>query len=529
MSSSRNAPVPPPLQPPPQGHEPLKTVRVDRSMIPDLDAPPPVAPPPHAPAQGGGARTMVLPRYEPPEESALNVVAGQPVYDDLDGPTMAVPRFEPSLDAPGVPPVGPPMSTPPPGPPRSAPQAAPMPAPSAPPASSAPPRFAPFLDAPDALGVARAPLAGSADPYGAPPVAPAPLAHAVARAPMGSPFPRAEGEEDRARAPHATPHAEAPRAPVPAMPAYAAPAYSAPAYSAPAPAAPTRPATSAPAAYTQAPAPAAFREGHATAETALIPRPGRRRPGRASALPLAHDLLRTIVDLGRADVGTLPPVGAIEAQLRGAVERFRATASEAGHPTGDIEDMSYALVAFADESLLSRSDELRDQWAGRLLQIAFFRENTAGEGFFSRLEALLPDRTRRPVLEVYGACLLLGFRGRYAVRGGDAELQGHVESVRRVLQLGPDALDVPLSPRPYVPPPLLARGGGSWLARAALIVLTLAVALYVGLQIDLSARAAALADPDAPADLEPASLAPRRSTPLAAEPTPPQAPAPEDD
>ena len=46
----------------------------------------------------------------------------------------------------------------------------------------------------------------------------------------------------------------------------------------------------------------------------------------------------------------------------------------------------------------------------------------AGEGFFGRLERILADPKRVEALTVYHMALQFGFEGRYAVRGGELEL-----------------------------------------------------------------------------------------------------------
>jgi type VI secretion system protein ImpK len=56
---------------------------------------------------------------------------------------------------------------------------------------------------------------------------------------------------------------------------------------------------------------------------------------------------------------------------------------------------------------------------GQPLQLIYFNENTAGEGFFQRMAALQNQPQRAHVLEIYYLCLCLGFQGQYAVRGGE--------------------------------------------------------------------------------------------------------------
>lgn len=88
----------------------------------------------------------------------------------------------------------------------------------------------------------------------------------------------------------------------------------------------------------------------------------------------------------------------------------------------DVQDIAYALVALADELALRKPGGIRDVWMSNPLQLHYFNENVAGEGFFYRLEHLIRDPSRIDVLRVYYQCLLFGFLGKYAVRGGELEL-----------------------------------------------------------------------------------------------------------
>lgn len=135
------------------------------------------------------------------------------------------------------------------------------------------------------------------------------------------------------------------------------------------------------------------------------------------------------------------------------VEQATRSAARMGFSQSDADDIRFALVALTDETLLQKGGALRDYWLPRPLQLRYFNENIAGEAFFSRLEALRRDPTRSDVLRVYYLCLLFGFRGQYAVRGGGADLAEIIERVRdELVRHDAIASDAPLSPhgkRPY--------------------------------------------------------------------------------
>jgi type VI secretion system protein ImpK len=137
------------------------------------------------------------------------------------------------------------------------------------------------------------------------------------------------------------------------------------------------------------------------------------------------------------------------------VEQAARSATRMGFSQSDADDIRFALVALTDETVLQKGGALRDYWLPRPLQLRYFNENVAGEAFFARLEKLRRDPTRSDVLRVYYLCLLFGFRGQYAVRGGQAELAEIIERVRdELVRHEAIASDVPLSPqgkRPYEP------------------------------------------------------------------------------
>lgn len=86
----------------------------------------------------------------------------------------------------------------------------------------------------------------------------------------------------------------------------------------------------------------------------------------------------------------------------------------------DIDDAKYAFCAALDEIILSSPFPMRFAWERRPLQLVIFGDQLAGEHFFDRLEALRSTGgARLPALQVFHMCLLIGFRGKYALDAGD--------------------------------------------------------------------------------------------------------------
>lgn len=86
--------------------------------------------------------------------------------------------------------------------------------------------------------------------------------------------------------------------------------------------------------------------------------------------------------------------------------------------TGSASDVKYALAAFVDEKVMSSAWPHKLSWMGKPLQIEYFGDNLAGEGFFQKLTKLRQSGNRNiDALEVYYLCLQLGFEGMYRLRG----------------------------------------------------------------------------------------------------------------
>ncbi len=157
----------------------------------------------------------------------------------------------------------------------------------------------------------------------------------------------------------------------------------------------------------------------------------------------------------QADSQRLPEPSRLHAQLRSFVDQVMHRAKEQGVAERDADDMRYALVALADEVVLSKGGALRDYWLQRTLQMHYYSENIAGEMFFQRLEQIQADPSRHRVLRVFYLCLLFGFQGRYRIRGGEltlADIQDRVKNdLTRVAAVEQDGRLSPHGSRPREP------------------------------------------------------------------------------
>ena len=185
----------------------------------------------------------------------------------------------------------------------------------------------------------------------------------------------------------------------------------------------------------------------------------------------------------------------------------------------DVDSALFAVCAFADEAVLASDWPGRNEWLRRSLQRERFGTVNAGEEFYVRLaelceqaaderaarsipasqvaqavqpaqasqtvpSPLFEDESRaalREVLEVYAACLTLGFTGRYYGDAGRERLAAITrESLDRLMVRGP-GLGGKIFPEAYAdrqptpPPPLYKQ-----VARLAVfVVVPLLTALYL--------------------------------------------------
>lgn len=207
------------------------------------------------------------------------------------------------------------------------------------------------------------------------------------------------------------------------------------------------------------------------------------------------ECFNALAQLRQLDESALPAPEALHRKMRGFVDALMQRAAQAGFSREDVNDVAYAIVALADEIALSKSDAVRQFWVGQQLQLLYFQENVAGEGFFTRLEAIRRDPRRHEVLRVYTLALLFGFQGRYRVRGGELELMNLVDDLQRSLARSREHESETLSPQGE--PPELARagrGGKNVLLYAAGGAVAAALALVVVLRIWLGSSVSSVVE-----------------------------------
>lgn len=153
--------------------------------------------------------------------------------------------------------------------------------------------------------------------------------------------------------------------------------------------------------------------------------------------------------------------------LREMFAAQKALADQLAIPAEIYDQARYAMVALADDLAVHTDWDGADDWNRTFLQYELFGNAFAGAEFFDRLEEIRSraQHAQEPVLrahlhgllEVYFACLRMGFRGRYRGAGGD-ELDTITKGALKALwPAGEEGLRKRHCPRAYAAP---AKGGG---------------------------------------------------------------------
>jgi len=210
---------------------------------------------------------------------------------------------------------------------------------------------------------------------------------------------------------------------------------------------------------------------------------------------VTKDCFNAIAQLRRLEEAQLPPPEALHRQLRSFIDEMRKQGAQAGYSRDDVDDIAYAVVALADEVALSKGEAMRGFWIGQQLQLVYFQENVAGEGFFTRLEAARKDPRRAEVLQAYYLALLFGFQGRFRVRGGEMELLNIIADLQRQFSRRRKKDIETLSPSGERPDDSRAgASSGRLLAGIVAAVLVASLLTVVGLRLWVGSTASAVVE-----------------------------------
>lgn len=128
---------------------------------------------------------------------------------------------------------------------------------------------------------------------------------------------------------------------------------------------------------------------------------------------LSTDLLLIVIRMREAE--DLGDPRSLKKLIQHYIGLFESNCRSIGTSEQHTRDAMYALVALLDETVLSAPGPCRDVWLSSPLQLEYFGDNIAGEGFFRRLDALREQSDVDDVLGIYYLCLSLGFEGKYRI------------------------------------------------------------------------------------------------------------------
>ena len=201
----------------------------------------------------------------------------------------------------------------------------------------------------------------------------------------------------------------------------------------------------------------------------------------------------------RANRQVAADANSFRTQVKGLLAGADRDARAHGYDPDYVRLAIYAFIAFLDETVLNSTQAMFSEWSRQPLQEEVFGEHMAGENFFRYLGDLVSRQDSAEMadlLEVYLLCLLLGFRGKYAV-GDPASLQGLTMSVQTKIQrirgLRAQLPDTWLLPQNEVVP----AAADPWVRRfrtLAIATLGVALLLYILYSVLLSSTTAGIRD-----------------------------------
>lgn len=184
----------------------------------------------------------------------------------------------------------------------------------------------------------------------------------------------------------------------------------------------------------------------------------------------------------RLKAGIVAPSNELRPKIAGLLDEFEKRAERYKFNHKIVQVSKFALAAFADETVLTADFPLKMEWEKNPLQLEHFGEQLAGNKFFEKLESMLKQiEVTQDAVEVYYYCMLLGFKGRYAIYEKEKLLATMQETANALVKVG-KIKPVELSPHWLAndqPKPPEKRGMPIWAKLGALGGVGLAVIVYL--------------------------------------------------
>jgi len=188
----------------------------------------------------------------------------------------------------------------------------------------------------------------------------------------------------------------------------------------------------------------------------------------------------------RLQAGIVKPSNELRPKIKSLLDDFERRAERYKFNHKIVQVSKFALAAFVDETVLTGDFHLKEQWERFPLQLEYFGEQLAGEKFFDKLEAMLRQiDVTADAVEVFYMCLLLGFKGKYAVYEQDKLMSIMQKTAEALMRVG-KIRKVDLSSHVLVndqPSPPKKQSMPTWVKILALSGLALVILVYLVLYL----------------------------------------------
>lgn len=186
----------------------------------------------------------------------------------------------------------------------------------------------------------------------------------------------------------------------------------------------------------------------------------------------------------RLKAGIVQPSNDLRPKCAKLLDEFEKRAERYRFNHKVVRVSKFALASFIDETILTNDFPLKEEWEKYPLQLEYFGEQLAGNKFFGKLEAMLKQmKVTADAVEVYYVCMLLGFKGRYAIYEQDKLLEIMQRTAKALVKAG-KIVPTELSPNWLAndqPEPPKKRGMPAWAKISAFTGLGLAVVIYLSM------------------------------------------------
>ena len=139
----------------------------------------------------------------------------------------------------------------------------------------------------------------------------------------------------------------------------------------------------------------------------------------------------------RLKAGIVQPSNDLRPKIAQMLVDFEKRAERYRFSPKIVQVSKFALASFVDETVLTNNFPLKDEWEKYPLQLEYFGEQLAGNKFFDKLAAMLRQiEVTQDAVEIYYVCMLLGFKGRYAVYEQEKLLATMQQTANALVKVG---------------------------------------------------------------------------------------------